>query len=289
MPSTQSDSLVHAFRVLGLRTEPNKSGRLELELPKGKIEVDAVRLLKSLPESSLVDETAMAIAVASALHLAIPDELTLDLSRIRPYLRPRLIPQDHLVGPIRTMCRRDAFGAMVSAVSVGGLGSRAFVMTHHLDAWGAQFEDILVTAQQNLAPTLPKLSTPLPRDSYTALTSESDPIAPMILASPNACPAFDAPNGVLAMLPHEHQLVLLPVSRGAGSDALIAMIKTVYRNLRDAPSALTNQLFWRRTRDNGKPQVTHLPITEIVEGDSRRIQLDAEGPVATVLALLDGE
>lgn len=236
----------------------------------------------------------LAIYLATRLGLPLPESLALDLKTVRPWFRSRVLHRRVLDGPSRGMCRRPAFadpGAeagpvdeLITAVSIGGSRSTAFVTTRSLDEWGLSFEEVQMIGDENLKALL---SPDDLRDVDGAegvlavIDSTQETGASACRVIDTLLPEIDPEIGVLFAVPADDTMLALPIRAGAGAKSLAALVQVTYAIAAERDEPLSEQVLWKR---NGR--VVRVPMTSVHEGGARRVHLEADGVVEDLLRLL---
>lgn len=251
-------------------------------------------------------EQPLAIYLATRLGLPLPDSLALDLDLIRPWLRARLVHPRVLEGPARAMCRREAFAdeararggrapaegtepntggsGLLLAVGIGGSRSISFVTTRALDLWGLTFEEVVMIGADNIRRLVSPddLSEVDGAPGVLALVDSSGEVgASAVLVLDRLIPDASNETGILFSVPGDDACLLLPVRPGAGAASLAAMVQMTYALAAERDLPLSERIFWSR-----RGRVSSLPMTAVVEGDSRRVHLEASGETEELLRIL---
>lgn len=252
----------------------------------------AQRLVPTLSLQSLFPSSTMAmhdsvlgLKLAELLGVVPPPESLADFETLRPFLRPRLEHRRELTGPRRTMCRREVFGDLLEAVAIGSGPGSPLVTSAHLDVWGTEFEPLRQEAVQSLTKMLGKenLREVEDADGVLALVSEAEQAASGALILDHIAPIGSraAEFGVVFSVPHDEVLLLLPIIPNAGPGGLAAIVQATFTMAGALEAPLSDQVFWWRS-----DAVEHLPMTSIEEGTTRRVHLEAKGPIEELLRIL---
>ena len=224
-----------------------------------------------------------AIGLAAALGVQPPLELVSDKGAVRPLLLPRLFGEAELLGPRRAMCRRSAHGGLIRAVAIGDGTGAPVVTTAMLDAWGAEFDHVWTSAIENLGyrigpETLDELEG---APGVLALADALTPASAGVFIIDRLCPEAGHGEGVVFATPRPETLLALPVEEGAGVDGLAGLVQATHALAAEGAGVLSDQVYWWRDGE-----VLHLPMTAIVESQSRRVHMESAGPVEELLRLL---
>jgi len=139
--------LVHAIDHLGIEVIKRRGNALTARVNNAKLTLDLGTLaaqLTWLPPDA--PQESVAIALAATLNLKVPPALTRNLREVAPLLRPVLVRPEELQGPMRSMCRRDAFGPLLLAVAFGAAPNAPRVQPVHLAQRDAEFDDATAVA-----------------------------------------------------------------------------------------------------------------------------------------------
>ncbi len=247
------------------------------------LSLDVVASLLDEPVAS-IGESELTLLVADLLGLPVEHSLLLDLSLVRPMLRPRLVNVRELEGPSRSMCRRELHGDLLTAVSVGSGSRRTFVTSRLLDAWSLEFGEVMLVARENLRGALDTSSVVdcQGADGLLAVAHEREPASASVLILEDLLPGVTASPGVVWSAPSDETLLLLPVEAGSGIESLSALIQATFAIAHEQSQPLSEQVFWRVDDSTWR-----LPLTWVEEGRARRVHLEAEeGVMAELLAVL---
>lgn len=224
-----------------------------------------------------------AIGLAAALHIQPPLELVSDRRAVSPLLLPRLFAETELLGPRRAMCRRDAHGGLLRAIAIGDGPGAPVVTTAMLDAWGAEFDELWAAAIENLSYRIgPESLDEL--EGAPGVLAMADALTPASAGTfiiDRLCPEAGNGEGVVFATPRPETLLALPVEEGAGVEGLAGLVQATHALAAEGAVVLSDQVYWWR---NGA--VLHLPMTAIVESQSRRVHMESAGPVEELLRLL---
>ncbi len=282
----------HAVTMLGGAVVRSRDDLIEIRLRDRRIELSAktigpqLRILTEWPEMPGV--ASVTAGLACVLNEPIPDALVSDIDFIRPWLRPQLVSPEELRGPRRAMCRREAFGALLLAISAGRGPRCALLTTKHLDAWGLTFEEVLMIATDNLTSALVPAGVHDIEGSagVLAIAHDIEPACCAYLVFDRLCPGFSPAQGVVFAVPDEQTTLVLPVVDGGGAEGVAGLIQATLSWSADAESTssdmLSDQVFWLR----GEGTIERLPMTQIEEQGERRVQLEASGPMGELLRIL---
>jgi hypothetical protein len=267
-----------AMTMLGGELIRARDEAAEIKLHDRRLELGASTIgvqLRALPElPALPGPAHVAAAMACVLNEAIPGPLVDDLGFIRPWLRPALLRHEELGGPRRSMCRREAFGGMVLAISAGRGPRAALLTTKHLDAWGLTFDEVLLIAKENLANVLIPAGVHDIEGSagVLAIAHDVEPASCAYLMFDRLLPEWKSKRGAVFAVPDEETTLVLPVESGAGAEGVAGLIQAAlsWGAESEADSQLlSDQVFWIREGAG----VTRLPMTRIEEQGARRVQL----------------
>ncbi len=247
---------------------------LGLETVRSGLDVDSVELT-SVPD--------VALMLTDLLALAVPERLADSIELCRPYLRPRLVPPSDLSGPVRGMCRREAWGPLSWGVSIGLRSRRSFVTSRLLDRWGLEYDDLMMLAIGNLNEAFtPDLVCEVSGvEGLSAVMHDREPAASAVLLLDQLIPCDGPSLGHVFSTPTEATLLAMPVQAGGGADALALLVQGTYAVAAEHSASLCDQIFWRR-----EATTTLLPMTWVEEGGSRRVHLEAEGEISHLLRIL---
>lgn len=267
--------------VTGVKPRPDGA---ELRV-LGRRRTLATRRLRGalLDQNTAAPPPVAAIALAELLGINPPAELLADFQTVRARLRPRLIHPRELTGPRRAMCRRDALDSLLKALAVGGGRDAPLITTPVLDRWPVDFDDALVVALDNLRRAVgpEQLHVVDGAPGVLALIEPREQAASAALAIDGLIPDHDPALGAVFSVPHDDVLLLLPVEDGGGVDALAAMVQASHSMAAGSERPLSNQLFWWTGARS-----LHLPMTCVEESGSRRVHLEAQGPIEGLLRIL---
>lgn len=224
-----------------------------------------------------------ALGLATALGIQPPVELVSERGAVDGLFLPRLFGERELLGPRRTMCRRDAHGGLIRAVAIGDGSGAPVVTTAMLDCWDAEFDSVWSAAIENLGYRLgPESLDELEGAAgVLAMADASTPASSGVFILDRMCPEAGHGEGVVFATPQSETLLALPVEEGSGVDGLAGLVQATHALAAEGAGALSDQLFWWRKGD-----VVHLPMTAIVESQSRRVHMESAGPVEELLRLL---
>lgn len=217
--------------------------------------------------------------------LGLPPEASLldSVDLVRPLLRPRLVNARELEGPNRAMCRREAWGELIAGITVGRGPKRTYVTTRQLDAWGLEFDEVMLIARENLKR---EIDTSHLHDvegaaGLLAVVHDSEPAASAAFILEELLPGIDDAPGIAFSTPSEDALLLLPMEIGGGAAGLAALVQATYALAAERDEPLSEQVFWRHAGD-----IVFLPMTWVEEEGSRRVHLEAKGVVEDLLRYL---
>ena len=276
------ERLDEAFRVLGCVPRPWRSGECTIEWQGRTFPVRVETLGQQVPiDITDAEPDELAFGISGILGIPLPDRLLFDFESARPWLRPRVVTREHLKGPDRAMCRRDAFGPLLKAATVG-LGPRAgFVTTRTLDQWPVEFEDVLLIAQENLKRTLdPEMLAEIEgAPGLLALVSDLIPGSSASLA-PEAVLLPGVEDCVFSV-PTMDSMLVLPLDGHATVDHLAMLIQSTLSMFAESHDPLLDQLFWYR---NGRNELLRVLSTD--EGDAWRAHIESTPLVRELLRAL---
>lgn len=230
-----------------------------------------------------IRDDQLTLHVADALGLPVEQSLLEDFRIVRPLLRPRLVNLRELEGPARNMCRRDAWGDLLWAVSIGSGTRRVFATSALLDKWDLEFEDVVQLAQQNLTGALDSshVHDVEGAPGVIALVHDREPASAAAAIIDTIIPDMTDGHGVIMGTPADEVLLLFPVEEGSGAATLAGMVQATFALTGERAECLSEHLVWRRA-DSWEI----LPMTWIEEGGSRRVHVEAEGVMRDLLRIL---
>lgn len=284
MATETQERLGSALRRLGLRPGRWRDGSVSVQASGHRFVTDVATLEHRMGASvSAMADVELTLRLGGLLGLRLDDALLESLDAVRPVLRPRLLGREVLAGPDRAMCRRDAPGGLVAALSVGGVTSRTFVTTRLLDGWDASFEELFSASMDGLWESI---GTDSVRDlegyeGLLGLVMTEEPAAAISLELEQLLPESDTAEGVVYATPGEDALLMLPVVRDAGATCLAALVHATDALAGERSSPLSRLVLWRR-----RGRVDVVPMVRIEDEDGRRVAVDAEGVVAELLRVL---
>ncbi|MBL0926094.1 MAG: hypothetical protein IBJ11_00375 [Phycisphaerales bacterium] len=273
-----------------------RDGEATLRLPGGEAPRLAVSWgtldTQSAVGLSVLDAADTALEIGPMLNLPAPAGLLADLRRIEGRLRPRLVSTAALTGPARLMCRRDGFGDLLRAVSVGSGSARGawWVTTRHLDDWGVTFEDVMAAAVANARACFgPRSLVPLPSArGVLAMVTPRERSGSAVFVLDTLLPWVDPGVGAVFSVPTDDALLVLPLSPGSGAGPLAELVRVTLgidaERSAGGGETLSDQVFWWHGGRAGA--IEHVPMTAITERRGQRVHLEAEGTVARLLRLL---
>lgn len=258
-----------------------------------------LEILDNAPGRTPVD--GMAIYLGARLGLPLPEDLALDLKIVRPWLRPRVLHRRVLEGPLRAMCRREAFvleqderrepaeagdraEELITGVGIGGASTATYVTTRALDVWGLTFDEVMLIAVENLRGLVSPADVRDVEGSEGVLAVVDDTLetgASAALVLDDLMPEAGWETGVLFSVPRQDVTLILPVRPGAGARCLAALMQTVFAMHAEGEHPLSERVFWKRAGT-----IDHVPMTSVVEGGARRVHLEARGVVEDLLRVL---
>lgn len=278
----EHELLKQALSALGLEP-PRWKRRGVVFLARGEaceFEPDQIQaMLRSCEGSAAL----AALALAESLDLSPPADIFSDPKPFTRLLRPRLVHPRELQGPRRAMCRRDAVGELLQAVSIGSSAAAPLVTSSILDTWGAHFEDLCAVAADNLARcvTNKHVLEVQGAPGLLALLHDDEPAASAFFIVDRLFPADLLPHGVVFAVPVPEVFLAFPVIEDAGPDGLASIVQASYSMAHEHESPLSERAFWRRRGDN-----VELPMTAVQDRKSRRIHIEARGPLEDLLRIL---
>jgi len=241
-------------------------------------------ILPLLPASiETIRDDQLILHVADALSLPVDACFLTDIRIVRPLLRPRLVNLRELEGPARAMCRRDAWGDLLWAVSVGCGTRRVFVTSHLLDRWELDFEDVMAMANLNLGEVLDSshLHDVDGAAGVLALVHDREPASAAAGIIESIIPDIADGHGVIMGTPADETLLLYPIEEGSGAAGLAGIVQATFALAVEQAECLSDQLVWRR----GKAWDV-LPMTWVEENGSRRVHVEAQGIMRDLLQIL---
>ena len=249
---------------------------------KFHVSAETVGMMLDRPiESSSRDE--LTLLLGDVLGLGVDAALLDSLELVRPLLRPRLVNPRELEGPNRSMCRREAWGDLIAGISVGRGQRRTYVTTRQLDAWGLEFEDVMLIARENLKRAIDTshLHDVEGAAGLLAVVHEGEPAASAAFILEELLPGIDEAPGIAFSTPSEDALLLLPMEIGGGAAGLAALVQATYALAAEREEPLSEQVFWRHAGE-----IVFVPMTWVEEEGSRRVHLEARGVVEDLLRYL---
>ncbi|MDX2115886.1 MAG: hypothetical protein SFZ24_09765 [Planctomycetota bacterium] len=224
-----------------------------------------------------------ALALAAGLRITPGPDVIADFQLMKPLLRPRILHERELSGPRRAMCRRDTFGGMLQAVAVGGESAAPLVTSQTLDRWGIDFEPLFDQACANLAAVLgpEHLHSVSAAPGVLSLLHDWETVSGAAFVLDALFPRDFAVSGVVFSVPHQNLLLAMPVSPGAGAEGLAGLVQVIYMAADSPAELLSTSVFWWRDG-----VATYLPMTAVEDGRSRRIHMEARGPLDELLRIL---
>lgn len=238
--------------------------------------------LLNAPIETIRDDQ-LTLHVADALSLPVDASLLEDIRIVRPLLRPRLVNIRELDGPARAMCRRDAWGDLIWAVSVGCGTKRVFVTTPLLDRWTLEFAEVMAIANQNLGAVLDSshLHDVDGAAGVLALVHDREPASAGAAIIETIVPDIVDGYGVIMGAPADETLLLYPVEEGAGAAGLAGIVQATFALAVEQAECLSEQLVWRRGNS-----WELLPMTWVEENGARRVHVEAQGVMRDLLRIL---
>lgn len=232
-------------------------------------------------ESASRDE--LVLMLGDLLGLGVDEQLLASVDLVRPMLRPRLVNAGELEGPNRSMCRREVWGGLIAAISIGRGTRRQFVTTRQLDSWGLEFEEVFLIAKENLKRVIDTshLHDVEGAAGLLAVVHEKEPAASAAFILEELLPGIGEAPGVAFSTPSEDALLLLPLEIGGGAAGLAGLVQATYALAAERDEPLSEQIFWRR-----RGEVVYVPMTWVEEDGSRRVHLESQGVVEELLRYL---
>lgn len=243
-----------------------------------------VESLKRILKSKLNDDPILAaIALAPIVGVAPPARILADQARLRHLLRPRLIHPRELAGPQRLMCRRETFGGLLQAIALGPRLDAPLVTTAVLDQWEATFERAFADACLNYqqAVTNRDILEVQGAPGLLALLHEREQAASAAFIIDRLFPPDLLPHGVVFAVPGDEVMLAFPVIENAGPDGLAAIVQATFSMSRERQDPLSDRSFWRRAGT-----IIELPMTAVEDRTSRRVHIEARGPLEDLLRVL---
>jgi hypothetical protein len=248
---------------------------------KTAVSFEAIRrVLKNTPGA---DPVLCAIGLSPVLGLAPPIELLEDRGRVRPLLRPRLLHPRELKGPRRMMCRREVFGGLLQTIALGSRLDAPFVTTAALDKWGADFESVFADARRNYLAVVSNKNILEVQGApgLLALLHEREQAAAAAFILDELFPPDLLPHGVVFATPGSEVMLAFPVIQDSGPDGLAAIVQASFSMSRERDDPLSERAFWRH-----EGNIIELPMTAVEDRKSRRIHIEARGPLEDLLRIL---
>lgn len=238
------------------------------------------RILKVKPGN---DPVLAAIALAPLVGVSPPASILGDHSRLRHLLRPRLIHPRELQGPHRLMCRRETFGELLQAVAFGPRHDAPLLTTAVLDEWDESFESVFAEACRNYAEFVTNRDVLEVQGApgLLALLHDREQAASAVFIMDRLFPPDLLPHGVVFAVPAGEVLLVFPVIENAGPDGLASIVQAAFSMSRERHDPLSDRTFWRR--DGG---IIELPMTSVEDRTSRRVHIEARGPLEDLLRVL---
>jgi len=279
--------IAHAMRLMGcdlLRWHSPRATVRRGGAEGERFEVD-MSLLAAQSGASIgeMDAVDIALTLSGLLGLPLSADATSEFERVQPYLRPRLVTRASLGGRRRQMCRRDAFGELVSGISIGPGAGASFVTTQQLDAWGLEFDAAMHQAVGNLRIAMGPESVfdTEGAPGVLAVVPEQEQGSSAYFVLDHLFPEVTPERGMVFSVPGDDVLLLMPVEPGAGAAGLAGLVQMTCSMAAERTEPLCDQVFWRVAG-----RVVRLPLTIIDEGGSRRAHLEASGDVQELLRVL---
>lgn len=226
---------------------------------------------------------ADAVGLAAAIGAPLPPESAAEWAVAREVVLPRLFNESSLQGPRRNMCRRPVFGNLIRAIALGDGLAAPLVTTAILDQWQVTFDEVWESAERNLLDRL----TPDTFDDVAqavglkTLVDVRTPGSSGAFVVADLCPEAAEAEGVVFSVPRAETLLALPVEPDSGMEGLAALVQATHALVTEADDVLSDQLFWWN-----RGTTVLLPMTLVFENGSRRIQIEADGPVGRLLHIL---
>lgn len=233
--------------------------------------------------SDQCDATGVALSLAQALDFNPSLEFFDNPKRFQTYFRPRVVHPRELAGPKRAMCRRETFGGLLQAIAIGPGPKAPFVTSPMLDRWHAEFNDLSSVACANLASKLTNkdILEVQGAPGLLALLHDVEQASSAAFILDHLFPPDLLPHGVVFAVPAQEALVALPVIQNEGPDGLAAIVQASYSLANERDDPLSEHTFWRRGGE-----VIDLPMTAVHDERSRRIHIEAKGPLEDLLRIL---
>lgn len=245
--------------------------------------VSVESLRRILKHRTSDDPVLFAIALSPLVGVAPPIGVLADMPRLRHLLRPRLLHPRELQGPRRLMCRRETFGGLLQAIALGPRLDAPLVTTPALDQWHAEFEDVFADACRNYSKevTNKNILEVQGAPGLLALLHEREQAAAAAFIIDSLFPPDLLPHGVVFAAPGAEVLLAFPVIENAGPDGLAAIVQASFSMSRERDDPLSERAFWKR----GGATI-ELPMTAVEDRKSRRIHIEARGPLEDLLRIL---
>lgn len=279
--STQTQRLREAVGRLGLSMPKVRKGEAEFA-GRAEPRVASIEQVTRVLDASS-SPTVASFELAGLLDLSPPVEAFASLAELKDCLRPRLLHPREMTGVRRSMCRRETFDELLHAIAVGGSPRAPLVTTAVLDRWGVDFDTAAQIARDNLAARLGPQNFHEVSDApgLIALIHDHEQAASGAFVLDHLFPSEFARHGVVFSTPREDVLLALPVTEEGGPDALAAMVRATFAMAHEEGELLSEHIHWWR---NGS--YIYLPMTAVEEGRSRRIHVEAKGPLEDLLRIL---
>lgn len=181
------------------------------------------------------------------------------------------------------MCRRETFGGLLQAIALGPRLDAPLVTTAALDEWHAEFEDVFTDACHNYAKevTNKNILEVQGAPGLLALLHEKEQAAAAAFIIDKLFPPDLLPHGVVFATPGAEVLLAFPVIENSGPDGLAAIVQASFSMSRERDDPLSERAFWKRSGS-----IIDLPMTAVEDRKSRRIHIEARGPLEDLLRIL---
>lgn len=283
LSDAQIDRLNAACEALGVRPPRFRKDTAQFDLGRGSISFGAARLIPLFSDEAIRSPVLTVVRLASLLEVMPPADALGDLPSLKPLFRPRLMHPRELSGPRRAFCRREAFGDLLAGVAIGSEPGAPLVTTALLDHWGLTFEGIFAASCANMARRVSSndLLEVQGATGLLALVHDEEESSGAVFILDRLFPKDLLPDGVVVCVPSPEVMLAHPVIRGSGPDGLAAIVQAGYSMASERERPLSEHTIWWR-----EERFEVLPMTTVKDRRSRRIHLEARGPLEDLLRIL---